>query len=174
MQHVADSSARMFVRDAAGADVAALNRLKAGDALHRDRLRDAAASPDFRYLVLVRDEEVIGFACLVFVRPASWSDADDTSRLPQIVDLLVAPHLRGRGYGSQFIREMERIAAGRGHRCLYISVDYPANERAHALYRRLGYQQIQPKPILSRWQFTDSAGHVHRGEDWRVDMVKVL
>lgn len=169
-----DNLAGLLVRDATAADLPALSRLKPAEALHRDRLRDAATSPDFRYLALVRGEEVLGFACLVFVRPASWSDAADRSRLPQIVDLLVSAPLRGRGGGSFFIREMERIAAGRGSRSLFVSVDFPANERAHALYRRLGYRQIQPEPYLCHWEFTDSDGHLHQGDDQRVDLVKPL
>lgn len=73
----------LCVRDATINDLAALTRLKASPALHRDRLRDAAA-PSFRYLVLERVSNVIGFACLVFVRPSGWSDANDTAHLPQI------------------------------------------------------------------------------------------
>jgi hypothetical protein len=44
----------------------------------------------------------------------------------------------------------------------------------YALYQRLGYQQLQTKPYLMRWAFTDSAGIVHWAEDWVVDMVKEL
>ncbi|HET6387168.1 MAG TPA: GNAT family N-acetyltransferase [Armatimonadota bacterium] len=162
----------LLVRDASPADLPALCQLKPGEAQHLDRLRDA--SSDFRYLVLVRDDEVIGFACLVFVRPHYWSDANDRSNLPQIVDLVVAEPLRGRGYGSFFIREMERIAAESGGRNLYISVNFPVNERAHALYQRLGYQQMQPAPYFIHWEFADSGGEFHQGDDWRVDLVKAL
>lgn len=63
-------------RDATPADVPALAAIKgAGSkALHRDRLRDAR-EPGFRYLVLLADGDLVGFACLVARRPASWSDA---------------------------------------------------------------------------------------------------
>ncbi len=171
MHHPDDTLA---VRAARDGDLPALAALKAPKALHRDRMADAAESPDFRYLVLMKEAVVIGFACLVFVRPRQWSDADDTAHLPQVVDLLVAPAHRRRGYGSFFIREMETIVQGRGSDSLYIAVDFPANAEAHALYLRLGYQQIQPEPYLKHWHFTDSGGDHHQGDELIVDMVKAL
>jgi len=164
----------LAVRDARDEDLPALAALKSPGALHRDRMEDAAASPDFRYLVLVKEETVIGFACLVFVRPRRWSDADDTTHLPQVVDLLVSPEHRRKGYGSFFIGEMEAMAKERGGDSLYIAVDFPANLEAHALYRRLGYQQLQPEPYLKHWQFTDSDGNHHQGDGLVVDMAKTL
>ena len=168
----------MTVRDAGEADVPALTAIKGAgsEALHRDRLREAqgARAAGFRYLVLLADRELIGFACLVFRRPASWSDADDTRHLPQLVDLQVKESHRGRGYGSAFVRAIERIAAAAGCGQLYLSVEPVHNPRAYALYRRLGYRPLQPEPYRKVWAFTDSAGSVHRGEGWIVDMVKPL
>ena len=110
----------------------------------------------------------------MFRRPAAWSDAGDTSHLPQIVDLRVKESQRGRGYGSAFIRALERRAATAGYGQLYVCVEPMHNPRAYALYRRLGYQPLQCEPNRKRWQFTDSAGMVHRGEDRVVDMGKRL
>jgi GNAT superfamily N-acetyltransferase len=164
-----------MVRDAEEADVSALTAIKGAgtEALHRDRLRDAQG-PSFRYLVLLADQEIIGFACLVMRRPASWSDAGDTRHLPQIVDLKVQESQRGRGYGSAFVGAIERIASAAGYRQLYLGVEPLSNPRAYALYRRLGYQPLQSEPYREVWEFTDSAGDTHRGEDWVVDMVKQL
>jgi ribosomal protein S18 acetylase RimI-like enzyme len=169
----AASHSPLTVRDAAPADIPTLTAIKGAgsEALHRDRLHDAQRS-DIRYLVLVVDHAVIGFACLVLRRPASWSDADDTQHLPQIVDLQVQEMQRGQGYGSAFVRAMERIAAAEGFAQIYLSVDPLTNPRAYALYQRLGYQQIQAEPYRKTWGFTDSGGQVHRGEDWLVDMLK--
>jgi ribosomal protein S18 acetylase RimI-like enzyme len=165
----------LVVRDATEADVSALTAITgdASEVLHRDRLRDAQSS-DLRYLVLVVNQEIIGFACPVAHRPAYWSDADDTQHLPQIVDLRVKASHRGQGYGSDFIREIERRAAKAGYEHLYLSVEPLNNPRAYALYERLGYQQLQQEPYLKFWEFEDSGGNVHRGEDWIVDMVKQL
>jgi ribosomal protein S18 acetylase RimI-like enzyme len=170
-----ENAAGITVRDAEEADVPALTAIKGAgtEALHRDRLRDAQGS-GFRYLVLVADQDIIGFACLVMRRPASWSDAGDTRHLPQIVDLRVKEAQRGRGYGSAFVCAIERIASAAGYRQLYLGVEPLSNPRAYALYRRLGYQALQPEPYREVWEFTDSAGNTHRGEDWVIDMVKQL
>src|SRR5207244_9227802 len=101
----------MRVRDAVEADLPALTAIKGpgSEAVHRDRLRDAqdAQGTGFRYLVLLVDDELIGFACLVFRRPPSWSDAADTEHLPQIVDLRVKESHRSRGHGTAFIHAIE-------------------------------------------------------------------
>ncbi|MBB6633875.1 GNAT family N-acetyltransferase [Cohnella thailandensis] len=46
----------------------------------------------------------------------------------------------GRGYGTELIQAAERWAVRLGHSKIALNVDY-ANEKAHALYRRLGYVQ---------------------------------
>ena len=109
------------------ADIPALTDIKGigSEAIHRDRLRDAQDA-GFQYLVLLADQEVIGFACLVHRRPSYWSDADDMQNLPQIVDLQVKESHRGHGYGSDFIHALERIAAEAGSAYLYLSVE-PGN-----------------------------------------------
>jgi len=164
---------KLCVRDAIAEDLAALTQLKEPEDLHWDRLRDAQ-SPTFRYLVLEQTGNVIGFACLVFARPAAWSDADDASHLPQIVDLRIAPALRGKGYGSWLIKALEKLAAQHGSEEIFMAVDPLHNLRAHALYERLGYRQLQTEPYLKRWSFVDSGGNLHTGDDWTVDMVKLL
>jgi GNAT superfamily N-acetyltransferase/predicted nucleotidyltransferase len=163
------------VRDAEAADVPALIAIKGDgtETLHRDRLRDARDT-GFRYLVLLNQQEIIGFACLVFRRPAYWSDGNDPHLLPQIVDLQVRESHRGQGYGSAFMQEIERIARKAGSVALYIAVEPLDNPRAYTLYQRLGYEQIQSEPYQKNWEFQDSEGNVHRGEAWIVDLVKQL
>jgi GNAT superfamily N-acetyltransferase len=121
---VSENVSRITVRDAAEADVPALTAIKGDqtEALHRDRLRDAHAS-GFRYVVLLAEQDIIGFACLVMRRPPYWSDANDMQHLPQIVDLQVKESRRGQGYGSKFVRAIERIAAEAGYRHLDMSVE---------------------------------------------------
>jgi GNAT superfamily N-acetyltransferase len=172
---VSENASRIAVRDAEEADVPALAAIKGegSEVLHRDRLLDAEAN-GFRYLVLLADQEIIGFACLVIRRPSYWSDAGDTQHLPQIVDLQVKETQRGQGYGSNFVRAIERIASEAGYGQLYVSVEPLSNPRAHTLYQRLGYQQEQSQPYQKIWKFHDSEGTLHRGEDWVVDMVKQL
>src|SRR5688500_9778699 len=127
---VSKNASRITVRDAEEADVPALTAIKGdgSEVLHRDRLRDAQGT-GFRYLILLVDQEISGFACLVIRRPGYWSDASDTHHLPQIVDLQVNESHRGHGYGSDFIHVIERIASKAGYRHLYISVEPLNNHR---------------------------------------------
>ena len=166
---------RIIVRDVQETDVPALTAIKGAgtEALHRDRIRDAQGK-GFRYLALLAGQEIVGFACLVIRRPAYWSDGNDTHHLPQIVDLQVKESHRGQGYGSEFVRAIERIASEAGYSYLYLSVEPLNNPHAFALYQRLGYEKIQSEPYRKIWEFQDSDGQKHRGEDWVVDMVKQL
>lgn len=166
---------QLRVRDAIETDISSLVAIKGTgtEVIHQDRLRDAQDA-SFQYLVLLAEERVVGFACLVYRRPAYWSDATDEDHLPQIVDLQIEESQRGRGYGSAFIRLLEKLAAEAGSTHLYVGVDPVDNPRAHALYLRLGYQPLQLRPYRRVWQFTDSQGKLHRGQDWIIDLVKEL
>ena len=163
------------IRDAIETDIPILAAIKGpgSEVIHYDRLRDAQKAT-FRYLVMLDDENVIGFACLVYQRPSYWSDANDEKYLPQIVDLQIEETHRGHGYGSEFVCQIEKIAAETRSKQLYVAVDPINNPRAHALYLRLGYQAVQSKPYRKFWRFTDSRGHLHSGEDWIIDLVKDL
>jgi len=57
---------------------------------------------------------------------------------------------------------------------MYLVVEPRDNPRAFSLYQRLGYRALQAEPHLVAWGFEDSAGGVHGGELWVVDMVKRL
>ncbi|MCC6455326.1 MAG: GNAT family N-acetyltransferase [Caldilineaceae bacterium] len=163
----------LSVREATEADLNTLVHLKPSPAVHRDRIRDAR-QPGFRYLVLELDQTIIGFVCLVFVRPRYWSDGDSVEHLPTVIDLLIDPRLRSRGYGSFFLQEVEKLAAESGSETLYLWVDAVSNPRAYGLYLRLGYQPLQEQPYRFHWEFVNSEGHRHSGDSWRVDMVKPL
>jgi GNAT superfamily N-acetyltransferase len=142
-------------------------------AIHRDRLRDAALG-HLRLLVAERDGAIVGFGSLVFSRPATWPDAGTADRLPGIMDLYIAEAHRGQGIGTALIHRMEEIAVDKGYDRLFLGVDPDENARAHALYTRLGYQALQAEPYRGCWQFVDSEGCVHEGQEWLVDMVRTL
>ena len=163
----------LMVRDANEGDVPALAAIRSSEALHRGRLRDAQLG-DLRYFVIQHADIVIGFLSLVFRRPSSWSNRDDTQYLPEIIDFHIAESQRGQGFGSQAIHAVERIAAEAGYQQLYIAVDPIDNPRAHALYQRLGYQQIQAEPYFHNWEAVDGDGNVDRGGSWQVNTVKSL
>lgn len=161
------------VRQAGEADLPCLLAIKSPLALHKDRLRDADGDK-LLYLVVEQHGAVIGFGLLVFERPDTWPDADDESRLPALIDLVVRRDCRNRGAGSFFIRSIEEMARARGCSRFHIGVDPADNVAAHRLYLRLGYTPMQDAPYRSHWQFTDSDGNVHEGNEWNVDLVKDL
>jgi GNAT superfamily N-acetyltransferase len=164
---------RYTIRQATEADLPILQDIKSPMAIHKDRLQAADGN---RLLCMIIEDfgVVIGFGLLVFERPPNWSDANDNSHLPAMVDLLVRPDCQGRGAGSSLIRRMEETVRSRGGTHLYLSVDPADNSRAHQLYLRLGYTHPQPQPYMSHWKFTDSDGNVHEGNQWNIDMVKDL
>jgi hypothetical protein len=72
------------------------------------------------------------------------------------------------------MRHIEQLAVDAGFDKLYLSVGPHENPGACNLYLRLGYQSLQDEPYLGHWRFSDSDGFLHEGEEWMVDMVKVL
>ena len=142
-------------------------------AVHRDRIRDAAEHHP-RYLVVEQGGLIAGYAVLVFLRPPSWSDADNFEHLPQIVDLYVRPEQRGKGVGTFFIRQMEELVVNAGGDRLFVAVDPVDNPRAHALYRRLGYLPLEREPCQVHWHFTDSDGIRHEGKSWNINLMQQL
>ena len=160
-------------RDATEGDLAALTGLKTPHALHADRIRHARED-DLRYLVVVAGESVIGFGSVVLGWPDEYPPQDHPGRLPVMIDLMVSPDHRSRGAGTALVGGMEEIAAGRGCREIFVSVNPADNPRAQALYVQLGYEAVDPEPYCSRWEFTDSAGNHHAGEEWVIDLAKRL
>lgn len=163
----------LILRDAQESDLPALTAIRAPEALHRGRLRDARLG-GFRYCVIEQDEQVIGFVSLVMRRPDSWSNRADTAHLPEINDLYIEDTQRGRGYGTAAIHALEGMAAQLGHRALYISVEPLDNPRAYALYQRLDYRPLQSEAYFHQWEAVDGDGQLDSGEAWLVDMVKGL
>ncbi len=129
-----------LIRDAAMADLAALELCYPG-VDHAGRIRGADGLA-VRYLVIESGGEVTGFGRLFLAAPLSGGAGLPP---PRVSNLNVRPDLRGRGLGSALVREMERLARAAGHGVLHIGVSRE-NERALALYRRLGYDPLAEQP----------------------------
>jgi ribosomal protein S18 acetylase RimI-like enzyme len=80
-------------------------------------------------LTVAQDGSVVGRAILDFDR------FDDAAYLYAVA---VEAHARGRGIGTRLIRHAEQVAAAEGFTRIALGVE-DANERARALYERLGY-----------------------------------
>jgi ribosomal protein S18 acetylase RimI-like enzyme len=76
-------------------------------------------------------------------KPIGKVHLDFESRAGERAALLVAasvtPSLRGRGIGTELMREAENFVRGRGYDSIVLGVE-DANPRARRLYERLGYE----------------------------------
>jgi ribosomal protein S18 acetylase RimI-like enzyme len=164
-------AAGLRVHDARDDHLDALAALRGTYALHADRVRDAGLH-ELHYLVVLARGRPVGFGVLVLDWPEHWPPPEFPDRLPKMIDLWVSPDHRSAGAGTALIRRMEEISAERGSPELFLSVNPGENPRAEALYRRLGYEPVDPEPYLARWEFTDSGGTFHSGEDLVIDLAK--
>ena len=92
----------------------------------------------------------------------------------QMIDLLIREDLRGRGWGTILVGEMEKMARQAGHQEMFLQVEPDNNARALKLYQRLGYEPIESRPVEDRWEFVDSAGVRHAGVEWIIHMRRSL
>jgi GNAT superfamily N-acetyltransferase len=165
----------LAIRDARAQDLDALASVRYAEtpAVHRDRIL-AATSGDLRYRVAERDGAIVGFGMLVLRWPSAWPRSETPELLPRIIDLFVAESERGQGIGAAMVADMERLARETGNGTLYVRVDPVENPRARALYERIGYRATSSEPFRDAWRFTDSAGTVHQGQNWAIDLAKKL
>lgn len=121
------------LRVAAAADLDAIEALEtavfAGDRMSRRSLRRLLRRPSASTLVAVADDRIVGYAMLLFRHG---------SRVARLYSLARAPQAAGQGIGEALLAAMEREAAGRGAVEMRLEVRAD-NERAKALYERLGY-----------------------------------
>lgn len=159
-----------IIRDIAPTDIPALASIKYGDVIHRDRMHETDGR-NLRYLVVAVRGEVVGFGLLVLGQPTNWPRM---KHVPQMIDLQIRGGLRGYGFGTLLISEMENMARDAGHREMFLGVDPENNSRAMRLYERLGYEPIDSKPVEDHWEYVDSAGVRHAGVEWIIHMRKAL
>ena len=160
----------MIIREAEERDLPALERVAAlGGSGHCDRVQHARDIP-MRVLVGDIDGEIVGYAFLLLSEPPYWSPR----YVPQLVDLTVREDYRSQGVGSALVQASEALVRAQGGTALYLAVDPDDNPAAHALYRRLGYRDLDSTPVDEPWEFTDSSGFLHHGLDHVVYLRKDL
>lgn len=125
--------ARVELRAASVADLDAVAVLEtavfAGDRMSRRSLRRLLRRPSAGTLVAVADGRIVGYAMLLFRHG---------SRVARLYSLARAPQAAGQGIGEALLGAAEREAAGRGAVEMRLEVRAD-NDRAKALYERLGY-----------------------------------
>lgn len=96
--------------------------------------RHAGASPDSESYVLQAEGVSAG-----------WLVVSSQPHELRIVEIMVAPELRGRGIGAAAIRQIQRIAREAG-KPLRLNV-YAANQGAIRLYERLGFRIVEGNEV---------------------------
>ena len=139
----------MRIRDAQGADLAAIHRLIGqladvpDEAGFRARFERAASAPGHRIIVAEADGEVVG-VLHVFERPALEKACEAV-----IQALVVDSNRRSAGVGEALMREAEAWAQRRqlASTALYTRID---RDRARAFYERIGYRLKATSHFMGR------------------------
>jgi ribosomal protein S18 acetylase RimI-like enzyme len=113
------------------------------------------ADPAFEALVAETDGAVVGL-CLFFRSFSTWTGKPGA----YVLDLHVAPALRGRGIGEALLKRLALEARQRGWVYLRLSVD-AGNEAAQAFYRRIGMRWSHKERLYTA---TDDAFDALAGE----------
>jgi ribosomal protein S18 acetylase RimI-like enzyme len=92
---------------------------------------------------------------------------DDEEDEVELARIIVAPALRGKGIGTDFVRALLQPALAAGHAEVFLRVR-PDNERAIKTYLRVGFQPVdeqlaaewnEPQPIDYTWlQYPTESG----------------
>jgi GNAT superfamily N-acetyltransferase len=152
---------------------------------------ERGAAPVNRHLARFRLQQEGAVTCLVawdgatpvgyvFVRWPSGSDGlTDHARAlgcPELGDLFVAEHARGRGTGRKLVETAESIVTSRGlpHVGLEVTTANPHTAVARALYERLGYRDAGFGDFISGYTYWDATGAPHRDEELYRYLVKQL
>ena len=152
---------------------------------------EMGAAPANRHLERFRLQQEGAVTCLVawdgatpvgyvFVRWPSGGGGLTNQALtlgcPELGDLFVAEHARGRGIGRKLVETAESIVASRGLRQLglEVTVANPHTAVARALYERLGYRDAGFGDFISGYTYWDASGAPHRDEELYRYLVKQL
>jgi len=163
------------VRPVAGRDVIRLEtELPFGvPEKHADRLARQARG-QVVYLIAWNGGTPVGHALL------KWKGATEEvvasalrDTCPDVEDLYVVEALRSRGVGSRLLAAAEDLARDRGYPQIGLSVAQD-NNRARALYARLGYADAGLPPVEERGDFRDASGRQQTWFETCVYMTKSL
>jgi GNAT superfamily N-acetyltransferase len=152
---------------------------------------EGGAAPVNRHLARFRLQQDGAVTCLaawdgatpvgyVFVRWPGGGDGLTSQALalgcPELGDLFVVEHARGRGIGRKLVETAEAIVATRGLSQLGLEVTTanPHTAVARALYERLGYRDAGFGDFISGYTYWDATGAPHRDEELHRYLVKQL
>ena len=123
---------QMTPEDAAGVEL--VEKASFAVPWSRQAFWQEAASERAYYLLVLEDEKIIGYA-------GTWIILDEA----QITNVAIAPEYRGRGIGSQLMKELICQVKARGATAMTLEVR-PSNAPAIALYTSFGFRDTGRRP----------------------------
>ena len=100
----------------------------------RQSFWEEAANEQTLYLLLLEDEQIIGYAGV-------WLVLDEA----QVTNVAIAPEKRDQGFGHKLMAELMARARERGARRMTLEVR-PSNTAALALYKDCGFKDYGRRP----------------------------
>ena len=161
-----------LTRKATEVDIPALKEITGHDESRRLKTGERSHHPENCMMVVEENDRIIGSVFVIFVRPPLWPNADNPSRLPQLISLVIEKNHRNKGAGTCLIRAVEEEVKSRGCTHLHLSVDPVENPGALRLYRRLGFESVSPEPYRSAYTDTDADGDTYEIVEWLIDMTQ--
>ena len=102
--------------------------------------------------VAVSEDRVVGAAIINQIQVdvydgANWQNPASPEQVMVLHTLVISPSAGRKGFGSSFVNFYEEYARSQG--CPFLRMDTNArNARARALYKKLGYQEIDVVPCV--------------------------
>ena len=166
---------RIELRPATGADLQKLEALPFSAGLptkHRDRF-ERQQRDEVLYVLATVGDEIIGHLLLKWDAPSDSHVRVAVPPCAEVEDFVVAPHLRGRGIGSEMlafagVRSVERSVTRLG---IAVGVENPS---ARALYERRGFVLVPGSEHRVSWLAPGEAGRDIQEHEECVYLVKDL
>lgn len=114
------------------------------------------------FYVIEKDKKIIGHFYI------DYSGGKRKKEYPYISALYLEKSKRGKGIGTETIKEIEKILKAKGFNKVGLAVNPMENQRAQNLYERLGFEKVSDEKYL------DWIDPIDQGEDWVLDMIKNL
>ena len=123
----------------------AFDQIEFFPAASRSALQQLLADPNLGHAFLFKlGDETIGYGIITF-----GFDHEVGGRFALITDFYFLEAHRGKGYGTQALRDIEARCLGWGAVAIELQV-YPHNEPAQKLYRKLGFHPFHRIPMAKR------------------------
>ncbi len=139
---------------------------------HTDRFA-MQVRDDAVYILALVDDTIAGHLLLKWDGPDGDMLRRQIAPCAEIEDLRVVEALRSRGIGSAMIEEAARLTAARGQPRLGLAVGLD-NDRARALYARLGFVLEDIPDFDVRWPYHTPTGELAWGSERCTYLIKPL